>query len=385
MASSYLNIVTFLLTTLTYYLTIKPNLTYEIASNGEQYKTYISNSYMYLAIYFLLVLIVQFFVNSSVISSMCGGSVSENMGAAGVYTFLPWTLIFGVLIIIITVYPGFKSAFSDVVGYFWVASSANKIITDLLVNPDLEKILNREDNDISRAEKDIATLLKKDGINVNQKVEKNINELIGELSAPYFIDNNNTDEEKSAQYDAFIGNKINKFLENDAMAKNPVVRDALNKEINQWAHIYFPNDMKDNNQKGGTKEQMQEAADLIIKICGNSSVLINQIVPSNFDTYWNILKPLMKEKYQDDASPQTKDIKNDLFEVVVTRDNVGEAMWYIYTGVLLTAIVQLKITSRGCVSSQQTMEENYQKFKEAEKKAQEQKELATSTTYTITN
>ena len=385
MASSYLNIVTFLLTTLTYYLTIKPNLTYEIASNGEQYKTYISNSYMYLAIYFLLVLIVQFFVNSSVISSMCGGSVSENMGAAGVYTFLPWTLIFGVLIIIITVYPGFKSAFSDVVGYFWVASSANKIITDLLVNPDLEKILNREDNDISRAEKDIATLLKKDGINVNQKVEKNINELIRELSAPYFIDNNNTDEEKSAQYDAFIGNKINKFLENDAMAKNPVVRDALNKEINQWAHIYFPNDMKDNNQKGGTKEQMQEAADLIIKICGNSSVLINQIVPSNFDTYWNILKPLMKEKYQDDASPQTNDIKKELFEVVVTRDNVGEAMWYIYTGVLLTAIVQLKITSRGCVSSQQTMEENYQKFKEAEKKAQEQKELATSTTYTITN
>jgi hypothetical protein len=410
MASSYLNIVTFLLTTLTYYLTIKPNLTYEIASNGEQYKTYISNSYMYLAIYFLLVLIVQFFVNSSVISSMCGGSVSENMGAAGVYTFLPWTLIFGVLIIIITVYPGFKSAFSDVVGYFWVASSANKIITDLLVNPDLEKILNREDNDmelsdasapsyiaeqgiemvsgtntaISRAEKDIATLLKKDGINVNQKVEKNINELIRELSAPYFIDNN-TDEEKSAQYDAFIGNKINKFLENDAMAKNPVVRDALNKEINQWAHIYFPNDMKDNNQKGGTKEQMQEAADLIIKICGNSSILINQIVPSNFDTYWNILKPLMKEKYQDDASRQTNDIKKELFEVVVTRDNVGEAMWYIYTGVLLTAIVQLKITSRGCVSSQQTMEENYQKFKEAEKKAQEQKELSTSTTYTITN
>jgi hypothetical protein len=385
MASSYLNIVTFLLTTLTYYLTIKPNLTYEIASNGEQYKTYISNSYMYLAIYFLLVLIVQFFVNSSVISSMCGGSVSENMGAAGVYTFLPWTLIFGVLIIIITIYPGFKSAFSDVVGYFWVASSANKIITDLLVNPDLEKILNREDNDISTAEKDIATLLKKDGINVNQKVEKNINELIRELSAPYFIDNNNTDEEKSAQYDAFIGNKINKFLKNDAMAKNPVVRDALNKEINQWAHIYFPNDIQNNNQKGGTKEQMQEAADLIIKICGNSSILINQIVPSNFDTYWNILKPLMKEKYQDDASPQTKDIKNDLFEVVVTRDNVGEAMWYIYTGVLLTAIVQLKITSRGCVSSPKTMEENYNKFVESEKKAQEQKELATSTTYTMTN
>ncbi len=319
MASSYLNIVTFLLTTLTYYLTIKPNLTYEIASNGEQYKTYISNSYMYLAIYFLLVLIVQFLVNSSVISSMCGGSVSENMGAAGVYTFLPWTLIFGVLIIIITVYPGFKSAFSDVVGYFWVASSANKIITELLVNQDLEKILNRND-----------------------------------------------DEEHA------------EFINRNATA--PSI-DDFNAEPGIEMTNFKP------NQKGGdsTKEQMQEAADLIIKICGNSSILINQIVPSNFDSYWNILKPLMKDKYQDESSPQTTDIKKELFEVVVTRDNVGEAMWYIYTGILLTAIVQLKITSRGCVSSPKTMEENYNKFLESEKKAQEQKELATSTTYTITN
>jgi len=319
MASSYLNIVTFLLTTLTYYLTIKPNLTYEIASNGEQYKTYISNSYMYLAIYFLLVLIVQFLVNSSVISSMCGGSVSENMGAAGVYTFLPWTLIFGVLIIIITVYPGFKSAFSDVVGYFWVASSANKIITELLVNQDLEKILNR-----------------------------------------------NEDEEHA------------EFIKRNATA--PSIDD-----FNAEPGIEMTNIKP--SQKGGdpTKAQMQEAADLIIKICGNSSILINQIVPSNFDSYWNILKPLMKDKYQDDASPQTSDIKKELFEVVVTRDNVGEAMWYIYTGILLTSIVQLKITSRGCVSSPKTMEANYNKFLESEKKAKEQKELATSTTYTITN
>ena len=319
MASSYLNIVTFLLTTLTYYLTIKPNLTYEIASNGEQYKSYISNSYMYLAIYFLLVLIVQFVVNSSVISSMCGGSVSENMGAAGVYTFLPWTLIFGVLIIIITVYPGFKSAFSDVVGYFWVASSANKIITELLVNQDLEKILNRDDD-----------------TEHSEYVKKN--------------------------------------------ASAPIMHDYNEEPGIEMTNI-------EPSQKGGytTKAQMQEAADLIIKICGNSSILINQIVPSNFDSYWNILKPLMKDKYQDDASPQTNDIRKELFEVVVTRDNVCEAMWYIYTGILLTSIVQLKITSRGCVSSPKTMEENYNKFLESEKKAQEQKELATSTTYTITN
>jgi len=283
MASSYLNIVTFLLTTLFYYLAIKPSFTYEMSSDPQKHKAYISNSYMYLAIYFLLVVVIQFMVNASIISTTCGGSVTENMGAAGVFTFLPWTLLFGVLIVILTVYPGFKSAFSDVVGYFWVSSSANKIITDLLINPDIQKKMD------------------------------------GDTAA--------TPEQKEA---------------------------------------------------------MQGAADAIIKICGNTAILINQIVPSNFDSYWNILKPLMKEKYQTE-NEETKKMKNDLFELVVTRDNVGESMWYMYTGLLLTSIVQLKITTRGCVNNPKTMEQNYQKFLDAEKEAQAQKELATSTTYTITS
>ena len=281
MANSYLNIVTFLLTTLFYYLAIKPSYTYEISIDPTKQKEYKSSSYMYLAIYLLLVMVIQFMVNASIISSTCGGNITENMGAAGVLTFLPWTLIFGVLIVILTVYPGFKSAFSDVIGYFWVSSSANKVITELLVDPKIQKKMDQ--------------------------------------------DTTSTPEQKEA---------------------------------------------------------MMTAADTIIKICGNTSVLINQIVPSNFQSYWNILTPLLKPKYQTE-SPETEKIRNELFEIVVTRDNVGESMWYMYTGLLLTSLVQLKITTRGCVSNPKTMEANYQKFKDAEQKAKDQKALATSTTYTI--
>ncbi len=259
MANSYLNIVTFLLTTLFYYLAIKPSYTYEISVDPTKQKEYKSSSYMYLAIYLLLVMVIQFMVNASIISSTCGGNITENMGAAGVLTFLPWTLIFGVLIVILTVYPGFKSAFSDVIGYFWVSSSANKVITELLVDPNIQKKI---DTDIT-----------------------------------------STPEQKEA---------------------------------------------------------MMSAADTIVKVCGNSAILINQIVPSNFQSYWNILTPLLKPKYQT-AGPETDKIKNELFEIVVTRDNVGEAMWYIYTGLLLTSLVQLKMTTRGCVSNPKTMEANYQK------------------------
>ncbi len=284
MANSYLNIITFLLTTIFYYLALKPSYTYEILSDPIQETTYKTNNYMYLAIYLLLVMVIQFMVNASIIASTCGGSITENIGASGVLTFLPWTLIFGVIIVILTIYPGFKSAFSDVVGYYWVSSSANKVLTELLVDPTVQKKID-EDKTLTTEQKD----------------------------------------------------------------------------------------------------DMMTAADTIIKICGNASILINQIVPSNFKSYWQLLqKSLFKPKYQND-NPETIKIRDELFEIVVTRDNVGEAMWYMYTGLLLTALVQLKITTRGCASNPKTMEANYQQFKNAEQKAKQQNSLATGTTYTLSS
>lgn len=281
MANSYLNIVTFLLTTLFYYLALKPSLTYEKYTNQLLYKDYVSNNYMYLAIYLLLIIIIQFVVNSTVITDKCGGNISNNIGVAGVLTFIPWILIFGMLVLVLMIFPGFKSAFADVVGYYYVSGDATKILTELLVNQDVQNKLTADPN-----------------ITLEQK------------------------------------------------------------------------------------EAMETAADVIIKICGNTSILINQIVPSNFQQYWQILKPLMKDKYKEDNAETTK-IRDDLFKLVVSRDNVGEAMWYIYTGLLLTSIVQLKITNHGCVTDTKTMEENYNKFLKEQEKAREEQAKA-ETTYTIT-
>ena len=204
-------------------------------------------------------------------------------------------------------YPGFKSAFSDVIGYFYVSSSANKLLTDLLVNTDLEKKLSPA-SEMTPAP---------DVIAVPQNVEQQTNNIIG-------------------------GSKLE-------------------------------------------KEQMQDAADLIIKICGNTSVLINQIVPSNFNNYWSLLTPLKKDKYKNNSSAETIKLRDELFDLVVTRDNIGESLWYIYTGLLLTSIVQLKITSRGCASNPKTMQQNYQKFLDKEDEAKAKQEQSTSTTYTISN
>jgi hypothetical protein len=282
MANSYTNLITFILTTLFYYIALKPNQSLDTLSDPSKYQQYMSSNYLYLAIYLLLVIVVQFIVNSSIISTTCGGSISENMGSAGLITFIPWILIFGVVIVILVVFPGFKSAFSDVIGYYYVSGSANKVLTELLINRDLESNISG----------------------------KNI---------------------------------------------SPTEKTAL-----------------------------EDAADAIVKICGNTSILINQIVPDNFSKYWEVLKPIMKPKYQNDNS-DTLDLKNQLFELVVTRDNVGEAMWYLYTGFLLVSLVQLKISLRGCKSNTATMTQNYQTYQKEQEALKQQQQVATNTTYTISS
>ena len=272
-SSSYGSILCFILTTVFYYLCLKPKKTW----NGDM-----SENITNLVIFFLLVLISQFIVNASVIANKCGGSIAENISSAFMFTFFPWTMLFGVMMIILLAYPGFKSAFSDVIGYFYVASSANKLLTELLINKD--------------------------------------------------------------------------------------VKDKL------------PSDITNED-----KSKMMDAADTIIKICGNTSVLINQMVPTNFNEYWDVLKPLMKPHFQQDLNPESMKMKNDLFELVVTRDNVGEAMWFIYTGFLITSIIQLKINTKGCYVSPEQMAKNYQDYLDKEEKSQANTKLATNQEYVITN
>jgi len=283
MASSFLNIGSFLFTTLIYYLALKPKLTYDDMTNPDKYNSYLNNEKICLAVYFFAILIVQFIVNAYVITQACGGNITQNIAASGGYTFIPWTLLFGIVIVVLMIFPGFKSAFSDVIGYFYVSGSANKLLTELLVNKDVQTQID--------------------------------------------ADSASTPQQKAA---------------------------------------------------------MQQAADMIVKICGNTSILINQMVPSNFVEYWNLLKPLMKSQYQTDG-PLTTEKRNELFELVTTRDNVGEAMWYIYTGFLISSIVQLKITTRGCVVNPAQMAKNYQNYVAEQEKSEEQQKQATSAVYTITN
>lgn len=278
--NSYINLITFIIITLLYFFKLKPTLTYDILNDQTKLLNYTKSNYIYLGVYYLFVLLSQIVLNSVVIINLCGGSISKNIGAASLITIFPWTLIFGVVIIVLIVFPGFKSAFSDVVGYFYVSNSAHTLLSNLLL------------------------------------------------------------------IDESISTEIN----------NATVNDET------------------------TQKAMKHAANVIIKLFGNLGILINQIVPSNFIDYWKLLDPLMKPEYRNNNNEQ---IRTDFLNIVISRDNIGEAMWYIYTGILLLSIVQYNITTRGCINDTATMQKNYKEYVKQEELNSQKKETSTSQTYTI--
>jgi len=279
MDSSFLSLLIFALITLVYYMLLKPKLDASVYDDptGAQYAAYSSSNNTALIIYFLFVVLTQMGVNASVMVTKCGGSLIQNVGSAFLMTLIPWIFIFGGVMVCLIMFPGFKSAFSNVIGYFAVSNSANNILSELLVNTDLNQTINAAD----------------------------------------------ADPEK--------------------------------------------------------KTSLKSAAEAIIKLCGNMSILINQIVPSNFVEYWAMLAPLMKEQYQNGAP----EMKQKLLDAVVVRDNIGEALWYIYTAVLLISRTQYNIMSRPCNKDLATLQASQDQYLKTEASINEKTAKQNSTIYTM--
>ena len=278
MDSSYLSIFLFLIITIVYYIfpaVGKLPITIDILQNN-QLEAYYKSNISRLGLYFLMVVMSQFLINALFLINKCGGSSSTNVGVAALMTFVPWTLIFGVMLAVLMMYPGLKTAFSDVIGYFAVAGKANDILTSILVDTSID-----------------------DSINTS-----------GDM-----------------------------------------------------------NDL--------AKGTMKKSAEAILKLCGNKSVLINQMSPENFLSMWDVMKPLMKDGGN---IPDIQKQQADLLGLVVLKDNIGEGLWYLYTAVFLTSIISFNLATRGCRKTVDQLKASHDEYLKQEEEAQKQKELNDSTT-----
>jgi hypothetical protein len=251
----------------------KPQLTLADLESDDLKVDYYKRHMKSLAFYLGVVVVTQLFLNISYLMAKCGGSLDKNIGAAFVFTIIPWVLIFGVMLATLIIFPGFKTAFSDVIGYYVVAGGANDIFGAILMGTDL-----------------------------NDMIEKT-------------------------------------------------------NDVNQ-------------------KHELTKAAEAIVKICGNKSILINQMNTDNFLDIWTVLKPLMVE-----GAFTNIDLKTQLLSLVVLKDNIGEALWYIYTAILISSIVYFNLATRGCVKSVDQLKEEHNSYTKEQEAAEEQVKLNYETTY----
>ncbi len=275
---SFQSLIFFIIITIIYFVFPsigKPQLKLVDLTEEGVSPDYYNRNIRSLAFYLALVVVSQLCLNIGYLMSKCGGSLDKNIGAAALFTFIPWILIFGVMLAILIIFPSFKSAFSNVIGYYVVAGGANDIFGSILLGTDL-------------------------------------------------------------------------------------------------------NEMIDSTKDEMEKNKLTKAAEAIIKICGNKSILINQMKPDNFLQIWETLKPLMTT-----GSYDNMEIKQNLLDLVILKDNIGEAFWYLYTSILISSIVYYNLATRGCIKSVEQIKTEHDDYIKKGEELNKQNELNNSTRYVV--
>lgn len=90
-----------------------------------------SHSTVWMIIYFLMVVVGEYFINLSITKDICG---SNQYTTAISITLIPWVFIFGLLNLMLLMFPGWLSPFSNTFGYIVTKlAGVNDLLDDILV------------------------------------------------------------------------------------------------------------------------------------------------------------------------------------------------------------------------------------------------------------
>ena len=100
---SFQSLLFFIITTIIYFVFPsigKPQLTLDDLSSDDNKIKFYNKHMISLAFYLGAVVAIQLFLNIGYLMTKCGGSLDKNIAAAAIFTFIPWVLIFGILLLL---------------------------------------------------------------------------------------------------------------------------------------------------------------------------------------------------------------------------------------------------------------------------------------------
>ena len=382
MDNSVVNFIIFLIFTGIYFTKIRTKPSLQDYASNEGIESYCNSVNMSLLLYFGITLLTQLITNVIVIVNMCGGSFKSNLGYTALITFIPWILIFGILIILLISFPNFKNAFSDVVGYYSVSTRANEILSELLNHSNKIK---GEAETIVDQNMDNSSIIQPKDTNVEKlnKLEKEIQNESSDLIAEIFSNL------------SLLINKMNPVNFNEYWdTLRPLMKPqyaSLNDDQDKYCYQLedssnFTDYLKKSNSPATSQSSMSSVNNINVQPSApdysNSPDFASSSTPAKVESSVTMLggsKKYLKACIQkmmigggDDSSTSLKvkddnqfqvikkysNLKQEMLNLVIYRDNVGEAIWYVYTGLLLSTILKYNINNRGCVKSVSQIQSN---------------------------
>lgn len=154
-------------------------------------------------IYITAIVFSQFLLNINLTRDICG---EANTFIAFIYTFIPWTIIFGIIVLFLGVFPGWLAPFSNTFGYFLIRMyGLNKKFEEVVRPPQLDATGAPKGKSADQTEQLLQNIMTNKSILVNE------------------IPNANTG------FDNFLINLNNMNLLKDTMnARDPVTKEYTN-------------------------------------------------------------------------------------------------------------------------------------------------------------
>lgn len=373
MDNSVINFIIFLIFTGIYFVKIRNKASLQDYSSDEGVESYYNSVNMSLLLYFGITLLTQLITNIIVIMNMCGGSFLNNLGYTALITFIPWIMIFGIVIILLISFPNFKNAFSDVVGYYSVSTKATEILSELLnhtnkIKGETETIVDQNmdnsstdltsDTNVEKLNK-LQTEIQNESSDLISEIFSNLSLLINKMTPVNFNEYWNTLRPLMKPQYASLTDEQDRYCYQLANTSN--FTDHLNKSDSQLP-TSTPTSTKYSRIVEGTPTTRATPA-----------IVQSQVTMIGGTTkYLNACMKRMTGGDSDNRQPEIKvsndsqfqvikkycDLKQQMLDLVVYRDNIGEAMWYIYSGLLLSTILKYNINNRGCVKSVSQIQSN---------------------------
>jgi len=131
---------------------------------------------------------------------------------------------------------------------------------------------------------------------------------------------------------------------------------------------FTPGEMRGGSKKrmfGGSSSENEMMIESIQHIYSDPSMLVNEVTPENYESFWKRMRPLFKRG--------ADDYKEDLRKMIILKDIVAEAVWYMLGGGLITSISSNYIISKGCSRTVAEMKERHDQYEKDQEKIHAEK------------